>query len=106
MRVQLYWFPMCNCKVAEKCLNVPEQEKVVKIKGQKGLGTVLYQEMDRIMKLLSYASRTLTLTGNNYHLHSGKLTFLALKWSVTEKLQDYLYYEKEFTVYSDSIPLF
>ena len=52
------------------------------------------------MKVISYASRTLTNVENNYHLHSGKLKFLALKWSVTENVCDYLCYANEFTVYS------
>ena len=59
---------------------------------EKSLGAVLYQEIDGKMKVISYASRTLTPAGKNYHLHSGKLEFLALKWSVTEKFRDYLYY--------------
>ena len=29
-------------------------------------------------------------------MHSGKLEFLALKWSVTEQFRDYLYYAPEF----------
>ncbi len=41
----------------------------------------------------------------NYHLHSGKLEFLALKWAITEKFRDYLYYAPTFTVYSDNNPL-
>ena len=72
---------------------------------EKSLGAVLYQEIDGKMKAISYASRTLTPAGKNYHLHSGKLEFLALKWSVTEKFWDYLYYANEFTVCSDNNPL-
>ena len=98
-----------TCKVANKCLNVRERAKVVernkKIKSEKVLGAVLYQEMDGIMNVLINASITLILAEKKYHLNSGKLIFLALKWSVTEKLQDYLYYAKEFGVYSDNNPL-
>ena len=54
------------------------------------------------MKVIIYASRNLTPAEKNYHLHSGKLEFLALKWSVTEKFRDYLYYANEFIVYSDN----
>ena len=71
---------------------------------EKGLGAVLYQEIDGKMKLISYASRTLTHAEKNYHLRSRKLEFLALKWSVTEKFWDYFYYVNEFTVYSDNNP--
>ena len=44
-----------------------------------GLGAVLYQEQDGKVKVLGYASRTLTPAEKNYYLHSGKLEFLALK---------------------------
>jgi hypothetical protein len=39
------------------------------------------------------------------HLHSGKLEFLALKWSITEQFRDYLYYSPKFTVFTDNNPL-
>ena len=38
----------------------------------------------------------------SYHLHSWKLEFLALKWSVCEQFRDYLYYAPSFTVYTDN----
>ena len=57
------------------------------------------------MKVISYASRTLSQAEKNYHLHSSKLEFLALKWAVTEKFRDYLYYAEHFIVYSDNNPL-
>lgn len=41
----------------------------------------------------------------NYHLHSGKLEFLALKWAIFERFRDYLYYSPPFTVYTDNNPL-
>ena len=50
----------------------------------KGLRTILYQEQDNKMRVISFASRTLTDAERNYHLHSGKLEFLALKWAITE----------------------
>lgn len=55
--------------------------------------------------MIAYGSRTLTAAEWNYHLHSGKLEFLALKWAVTEKFWDYLYYAPTFTVFSDNNPL-
>ena len=37
---------------------------------------------------------------NGYHLHSGKLEFLALKWSICEQLRDCLYHAPSFRVYA------
>ena len=70
-----------------------------------GLGAVLYQQQGDDLRVISYASRTLTETENNYHLHSGKLEFLALKWSVTDKFSDYLGHGSKFTVFTDNNPL-
>ena len=73
---------------------------------EKGLGAVLYQKRDRKPRVISYASRTLTDPEKNYHLHSGKLEFLALKWSITERFSDYLCYgPAPFTVFTDNNPL-
>ena len=69
---------------------------------EKGLGAVLYPEIDGKMKLISYVSRILILAKTNYRVHSRKLEFLALNWSITEAFRDYLYYANEFTVYSDN----
>ncbi len=70
-----------------------------------GLGAVLYQKQSEKLCVIAYGSRTLSAAEKNYHLHSGKLEFLALKWSITEKFRDYLYYAPTFTVYSDNNPL-
>ena len=72
---------------------------------EKGLGAVLYQKRDGKARVISYASRTLTDAEKNYHLHSGKLEFLALKWAVTERFSDYLCYGPPFTVFTDNNPL-
>ena len=72
---------------------------------QDGLGAVLYQKQNGTTRVIAYASRTLTPCEQNYHMHSGKLEFLALKWSVTEQFRDYLYYAPEFVVYTDNNPL-
>lgn len=69
-----------------------------------GLGAVLYQEQEGKMRVIAYASRTLTAAEKNYHLHSGKLEFLALKWAVCEKFRDYLI-GSSCTVYTDNNPL-
>lgn len=70
-----------------------------------GLGAVLYQRQDGKLRVIAYGSRTLTAAEKNYHYHAGKLEFLALKWAITDKFRDYLYYAPTFTVYSDNNPL-
>ena len=72
---------------------------------EEGLGAVLYQRQDGRMRVIGYGSRTLTAAEKNYRLHSGKLEFLALKWSICEKFRDYLFYAPHFTVYTDNNPL-
>ena len=70
-----------------------------------GLGAVLYQRQNGQLRVIAYGSRTLTPAEKNYHLHSGKLEFLALKWAVCEQFRDYLYYAPSFVVYTDNNPL-
>ena len=42
----------------------------------------------------------------NYHMHSGRLEFLGLKWAVTERFSDYVRYcHHPFVVYTDNNPL-
>ena len=72
---------------------------------QLGLGAVLYQRQDGIMRVISYASRTLTPAEKRYNLHSGKLEFLALKWAICDEFRDLLYYAPSFTTYTDNNPL-
>lgn len=70
-----------------------------------GLGAVLYQEQGGKLRVVGYGSRTLTPAERNYHLHSGKLEFLALKWAITDKFRDYLFYAPSFAVFTDNNPL-
>ena len=70
-----------------------------------GLGAVLYQTQDGVDRVICYGSRTLSEAEKNYHLHSGKLEFLALKWAITDRFKDYLSYAPHFTVYTDNNPL-
>ena len=72
-----------------------------------GLGAVLYQKQgeEKLNRVISYASRTLNNAEKNYHMHSGKLEFLALKWAVCDKFSDYLGYGGTFTVFTDNNPL-
>ena len=57
------------------------------------------------MRVVAYASRALSVAEKNYHLHTGKLEFLALKWAITDQFRDYLYYFPKFTVFTDNNPL-
>ena len=71
-----------------------------------GLGAVLYQQQGESkddIRVIAYASRSLTASEINYAPH--KLEFLALKWAVTDKFKEYLYGENKFEVYTDNTPL-
>lgn len=67
-----------------------------------GLGAVLYQEQEGLKRVIAYASRGLLRSEARYPAH--KLEFIALKWAVTEKFNDYLY-GTDFTIMTDSNPL-
>ena len=67
-----------------------------------GLGAALYQEQQGQKRVVAYASRGLSKCESRYPAH--KLEFLALKWAVTEKFQDYLY-GNTFLAVTDSNPL-
>ncbi|KAL7841512.1 hypothetical protein SRHO_G00252030 [Serrasalmus rhombeus] len=67
-----------------------------------GLGAALYQEQDGQKCVIAYASRGLSQSEARYSAH--KLEFLALKWAVVDKFQDYLY-GHSFTVVTDNNPL-
>ena len=68
-----------------------------------GLGAVLYQKQDGILRVIAYASRSVSKSESHYPAH--KLEFLALKWAVCEKFHEYLYGSKTFEVYTDNNPL-
>ncbi|CAI5668147.1 unnamed protein product [Oreochromis niloticus] len=72
---------------------------------QAGLGAVLYQRSNGKLRVIAYGSRTLTPPEKNYHMHAGKLEFLALKWAVCERFRDYLLHAPSFVVYTDNNPL-
>ena len=67
-----------------------------------GLGAVLYQEFDGVMRVISYGSRGLNKSEQNYPTH--KREFLALKWAMTDKFHDYLYGSHSVVV-TDNNPL-
>lgn len=72
---------------------------------QDGLGAILYQRQEGRLVVIAYGSRTLSAAEKNYHLHSGKFEFLAMKWAICERFRDYLYYASSFVVYTDNNPL-
>ena len=67
-----------------------------------GLGAVLYQKQDEQLRVIAYASRSVSKSEANYPAH--KLEFLALKWAVCEKFHEYLY-GGHFEVFTDNNPL-
>uniref|UniRef100_A0A672JC04 Gypsy retrotransposon integrase-like protein 1 n=1 Tax=Salarias fasciatus TaxID=181472 RepID=A0A672JC04_SALFA len=99
---------LINCLVQPPVLAFPDFSQPFVLHtdaSNKGLGAVLYQKQGEKLRVIAYGSRSLSASEKNYHLHSGKLEFLALKWAITEKFRDYLYYAPFFTVYSDNNPL-
>ena len=68
-----------------------------------GLGAVLYQKQEGKLRVIAYASRSVTKTESNYPAH--KLEFLALKWAICEKFHEYLYGNTPFEIYTDNNPL-
>lgn len=98
---------LIDCLVEPPILGFPDFNKSFILHtdaSNRGLGAVLYQEQDGKLRVIAYASRTLTKAEKNYYLHSGKLEFLALKWAVTERFRDYLM-SSSCTVYTDNNPL-
>ena len=68
-----------------------------------GLGAVLYQRQEGKLRVIAYASRSVSQTESNYPAH--KLEFIALKWAVCEKFHEYLYGSKSFEIFTDNNPL-
>ena len=68
-----------------------------------GLGAVLYQKQNGKLRVIAYASRSVSKSESHYPAH--KLEFLALKWPVCEKFHEYLYGSNMFEVYTDNNPL-
>ena len=67
-----------------------------------GSGATLYQTQDGKQIVITYGSRTLNAAERNYCAY--RREFLALKWSVTEKFDDYLY-GRRFHILTDNNPL-
>ena len=58
-----------------------------------GLGAVLYQYQTEILRVVASGSRSLTPAEKKYHLHTGKLEFLALKWAICDQFRDYIMHQ-------------
>lgn len=72
-----------------------------------GLGAILYQRDGLlVLRVVAYASSTLSPAEKTYNMHLGKFEFLAMKRAIADRLRDYLYYAPHFTVYSDNNPLY
>ena len=67
------------------------------------LGAVLYQNQDNGLRPIAYASRSLNKAERNYPAH--KREFLALKWAIVDKFNDYLWGAPKFIVKTDNNPL-
>lgn len=66
---------------------------------------MLYQYQNDILCVVAYRSPNLTPAKKNYHLHSGKLEFLVLKWAICDQFWDHHNYAPSFEVYTDNNPL-
>ena len=69
----------------------------------KWLGTVLFQNQEGDLRVISYGSRTLTPAEKKYH--SFKLEFLGVKWIVCKQFRDYLYYTPQFHTCTNNNPV-
>ena len=67
-----------------------------------GLGAILYQNQDGVDCVIGYASGSLSKTEHRNPAH--KLEFLALKWTIIEQFNEYLY-SNNFVMYMDNNPL-
>ena len=96
---QIFWTPthqsalerLIQCLVSVPVMAYPEPNNSFVLHtdaSESGLGAVLYQHrFNNVLRVIAYGSRTLTTAEKNYHLHSGKLEFLALKWGNLRTVQ-------------------
>ncbi|KAL2084771.1 hypothetical protein ACEWY4_020289 [Coilia grayii] len=115
-RAPIHWAPLhqailnqlIDCLLSPPILGYPDMTQPFVLHcdaSQDGLGAVLYQRQGGKMAVIAYGSRTLTPPEKNYHMHSGKLEFLAMKWAICERFRDYLFHAPSFVVYTDNNPL-
>ena len=67
------------------------------------LSAVLYQKQEGKLRVIAYASRSVSKTESNYP--ANKLEFIVLKWAVCEKFHEHLYGSKSFEIFTDNYPL-
>ena len=99
---------LVDCFTTPPILAYPDYEKdfILHVDAsEKGLGAVLYQEQEKVLRVIGYGSRILSPAEKKSYLHSRKLEFMALRWVVTEQFRDFLYYAPHFHVYTDNNPL-
>ena len=65
------------------------------------LGAILYQNQNGINSVIGYVSWSLSKTEQKYLAH--KLTFLELKWAITDWFLKYLY-DNDLDIYTDNNP--
>ena len=81
---------LINCLMSPEVIAFPDFNSPFFVNtdaSNQGLGAVLYQRQGNVDRVISYASRTLSEAEKKYHLHSGKLEFLALNLSMDESLE-------------------
>lgn len=96
---------LIECLTSAPVLAYPDYTKPFLLRtdaSKTGLGAILCQEQDGMEKVIAYGSRSVRGPEKNYSTH--KLEFLALKWAITQKFNDYLYGSR-FTVTTDHNPL-
>ena len=70
-----------------------------------GLGAVLSQRQNGVMRVIAYASRGLRKAERNANNYSSKkLELLALKWAIVDKFRDYLL-GSTFEIFTDNNPM-
>ena len=112
-KMKIQWSPECEeafNRLKKEITTAPllaypdfTKEFVLKIDASfTGLGAVLYQEHDGVMRVVAFGSRGLRKPERTYPAY--RLEFLGLKWAVTQRFKEYLYGGK-FRIFTDSNPL-
>ena len=65
----------------------------------------MFENQNGVNRVIDYILRTFSESEQRYHFHSGKVEFLSLNWSVTERFKDYLKFGSPFIVATDNNPV-